>query len=207
MHVWGLSLLIQRCEICMAISLVCMQEVWAPPIAWYSLGPALCGPCWAMHSYATGWCYQQDWSYSSEQLNAIKGKVIQPSLTTMQLYFETIKAVHSHCMMMCRRLWYIVLDSNWSNSLQVTYTDLYINGIAVKCLCWFFCLLQYLQLWASSKGFQLYVAHNVFPGIQDMAIFFYNCHKIVVHVVQWYVLLWGNENAHKINCLYVNSLV
>lgn len=47
---WGLSLVVQRCKNYMAISVGCMQSVWAPPIAWHSFGP--------QHWTACGrWCF------------------------------------------------------------------------------------------------------------------------------------------------------
>lgn len=84
------------------------------------------------------------------------------------------KAVHSCCTIMCRGLWFSGLGNSLSNPLQTKCTDLYINGTSVKCL---WCLLQYeyLYLSPSTKGFQLYVATYVYPGVQVMTIFFQNC--------------------------------
>jgi hypothetical protein len=47
-----LSLLVKRCENHMAISLGCIQVIWATPAAWISVGPEVCGlhrngHCWA----------------------------------------------------------------------------------------------------------------------------------------------------------------
>jgi len=40
---WGLSLMVQRFENHVTVSLGSVHDVWAPPVVWHSLGPELCG--------------------------------------------------------------------------------------------------------------------------------------------------------------------
>ena len=99
----------------------------------HSLGPAVCGP----HGDV-----QQDDAISEishivqGQLNAVKWK--GDTDQTYHYPFFTFwhhKAVHSHCTIMCRGLWFSGLGSSLSNPLQKKCTDLYINGTSVRCLC------------------------------------------------------------------------
>lgn len=59
---WGLSLVVQKCKNYMAVSVVCMQSVWAPAISWHSFGPQHWTTC-GRHRSAAGWCSQCVWSW------------------------------------------------------------------------------------------------------------------------------------------------
>lgn len=51
--IWGFFSKVQRCGNCMAISLGSIQDVWASPITWYSVGLQLDG-----RVHAAEWCCQ-----------------------------------------------------------------------------------------------------------------------------------------------------
>ena len=205
-HVWVHSLVIQKCESCMAISLGCMQAVWAPPITWHSLGPALCGPhavrivvpqddaiSEISHTVQTNW---MPWS----------GRWYSPALPLCN--FRTIKAVHSHCTMMCRTLWYSGLGSSPSNSLLMRYTDLYINGTSVKCLWWFFSVCCSTYTFEHLQRAFSCTWHIMYFLVYKTWLFSLN---IVLKL--WYMLLFTGVSyceevrINEINFFYVNSLL
>ena len=59
--------MVQRYWNCIAITLDSIQDVWAPPIAWNSLGLELCGPHGDWQYCVAGWCYE--WGYPDTFLN------------------------------------------------------------------------------------------------------------------------------------------
>lgn len=52
------SLMAQRCENYVVVSLVCIWDVWAPPKAWHSIGLELCGWHRDGHCHIAGRCHQ-----------------------------------------------------------------------------------------------------------------------------------------------------
>lgn len=67
MNIWHygfgwLSFLVKRCENHMAISLGCIQVLWATPAAWSSVGPEVCGLHRNGNCWAAVWCHL--WVYN-----------------------------------------------------------------------------------------------------------------------------------------------
>lgn len=58
---WELSLRAKICENCTTVSLACMLEFWASPIAWHAVGPKVSGPHGNGHHCAVEWCHK--WIY------------------------------------------------------------------------------------------------------------------------------------------------
>jgi hypothetical protein len=56
--------MVERHQICMAISMDHMHIVSAPPITLHSGGQELCGPHGDVHCHATGWCYYWVYHYN-----------------------------------------------------------------------------------------------------------------------------------------------